>query len=58
MKYTLYEFKQDRILTRCYALSTDTSFSNDPDMIIIGVARTKKEADKLIKDLGEYELIN
>lgn len=47
-----------RIKARCYAKSDEESFKNDPDCTPIASANTVKEAKKIIKDLGEFELID
>lgn len=52
MKYTIYEFKFGQILKRCYAQTIDKGFSNNPEFKAIGVARTKKEAENIIEELG------
>lgn len=58
MKYVIYEMITGRIKARCYAKSDEESFKNDPDCTPIASANTVKEAKKIIKDLGEFELID
>lgn len=52
MKYTIYEFKFGEELKRCYVQTIDKYFRNSPHFTAITTAKTKKEAEKIIEDLG------
>lgn len=54
MKYTIYAITEGRVKMYCYALSTNEEWHNEEK---IAEARTVAEAKKIIKDLGEVELI-
>ena len=58
MKYTIYEMINGRIKVRFYSKSDNESTKNAPDCTPIAYANTVKEAKKIIKDLGEFELID
>lgn len=52
MKYTIYEFKFDGKLKRCYVQTIDKYFKNSKEFTQIATAKTKKEAERIIEDLG------
>lgn len=54
MKYTIYAITEGRVKMYCYALSTNEEWWNDEK---VAQANTVKEAKKIIKDLGEIELV-
>lgn len=54
MKYTIYAITSGRVRMYCYALSTNEEWKNEEK---VAQARTVKEAQKIIKDLGEIELV-
>lgn len=54
MKYTIYAITEGRVRMYCYALTTNEEWWGEEK---VAEARTVKEAQKIIKDLGEVELI-
>lgn len=54
MKYTIYAITEGKVRMYCYALSTNAEWWKEEK---VGEAKTVKEAQKIIKDLGEIELI-
>ena len=54
MKYIVYAIESGNVRMFCYALSNNEEWKNE---IKVAEARTAKEAQKIIKDLGEIELI-
>lgn len=54
MKYTIYAITEGRVRMYCYALSSNEEWKNEEK---VAEARTVKEAEKIIKDLGEVELV-
>ena len=54
MKYTIYAITSGRVRMYCYALSSNEEWLGEEK---VGEARTKKEAQKMVNDLGKIELI-
>jgi hypothetical protein len=54
MKYTVYAITEGRVRMYCYAPTNDKEWQNEEK---VAEARTVKEAQKIIRDLGEIELI-
>ncbi len=54
MKYTIYAITEGKVRMYCYALSTNAEWWKEEK---VAEAKTVKEAQKIIKDLGEIELI-
>jgi hypothetical protein len=54
MKYTVYAITEGRIRMYCYAPTNDKEWQNEEK---VAEARTVREAQKIIRDLGEIELI-
>lgn len=52
MKYTIYEFKLGEELKRCYVQTIDKYFRNSPEFTPVATAKTKKEAENIIEELG------
>jgi hypothetical protein len=54
MKYTIYAITEGKVKMYCYALTSNQEWWNEEK---IAEANTVKEAQKIIKDLGEIELV-
>jgi hypothetical protein len=54
MKYKIYAITAGKVKMYCYALSSNQEWWNEEK---IAQANTVKEAQKIIKDLGEIELV-
>jgi hypothetical protein len=54
MKYTVYAITEGRVRMYCYAPTNDKEWQNEEK---VAEARTVKEAQKIIRGLGEIELI-
>ena len=54
MKYTIYAITEGRVRMYCYALTSNTEWHGEEK---VAEANTVKEAKKIIKDLGEVELV-
>lgn len=54
MKYTVYAITEGRVRMYCYAPTNDKEWQNEEK---VAEARTVREAQKIIRDLGEIELI-
>lgn len=52
MKYTIYEFKFGDVLKRCYVQTIDKYFKNSAEFTAVATAKTKKEAERIIENLG------
>lgn len=55
MKYTIYAITTGRVKMYCYALSSNSEWWGEEK---VGEARTVKEAQKMIKDLGKVVLVD
>ena len=54
MKYTVYAIKSGNVKMYCYAPTNNKEWHTEEK---VAEARTVKEAQKIIRDLGEIELI-
>lgn len=54
MKYTIYAITEGRVRMYCYALTSNEEWHGEEK---VAEANTVKEAKKIIKDLGEVELV-
>lgn len=54
MKYTIYAITEGKVKMYCYALTSNQEWWNEEK---IAEANTVKEAQKIIRDLGEIEFV-